>query len=160
MNAVRVLPPEGTDLRAELVELQAALVEQAMQRAGGDRSAAAKLLRITPLELVRMQANPAALARQLGPVMKQSNEAPPRSRPVGVPAAAVALAPGDLPRCEQGVERISRAVIRRLDAEGLTPRQIANKLSVNPFVVEKVLRMEAEAMRKCGPRPAPERERA
>lgn len=55
--------------------------------------------------------------------------------------------------------QLTAAFIRRLHADGLTERQIAN-LGVEPFVVEKVLRVQKERseLRKCAP--AAERKRA
>lgn len=135
------LPPDGLDLRAELAAHQHSLVEQALARAGGDLQAAAKLLRITPLELTRLHAG-AALAPY--PVARQ-----PLRRPEEERVAEIA-------RIDRGVELISRAAIRRLHAEGRTPGQIAKRLGVNPFVIEKVLRAEAE-LAKCAATP-PERQ--
>ena len=59
----------------------------------------------------------------------------------------------------QGIERtpmdaihqISRDEIRRLSAEGDTPRQIATKLGVAQYFIEKVLRGEAELLSKRKP---------
>jgi hypothetical protein len=53
---------------------------------------------------------------------------------------------------------ITRSVIRRLDAEGDTPRQIAKKLGVAQYFIEKVLRGEAELLSKCGEREPPQGE--
>lgn len=56
--------------------------------------------------------------------------------------------PDELPIIVGGREVISRGAIRRLTAEGRTPRQIACRLGVNVYVIEKVLRAEAE-IAKC-----------
>jgi hypothetical protein len=140
-TAACALPPDGLDLRAELAAHQRALVEQALAQAGGDLGLAAKLLRVTPLELTRLNAGASALTPY--PVAKQTRS-PKEERDA------------DMSRIDRGVELISRAAIRRLHAEGRTPRQIAQRLGVNPFVIEKVLRAEAE-LAKCAPTP-PERQ--
>lgn len=130
MRVEHPLPPEGIDLRAELADHQRSRIEQALARTEGDRTQAAKLLRVSPLELTRLQwVTPAG---QRGPQDVTYD---------------------DLPRLDRGVERISAAVIRRFAAEGLTERQIAGRLGCNQYVVEKVLRMQAEqkdGLRKCG----------
>lgn len=132
MAIVHPLPPDGVDLRAELAEHQRSRVEQALAHAQGDLDGAAKLLRLTPLELVRLQAGHIAVSRV---------------RPAPVKVATVKH--DEIPRIERGVEFISAAAIRRLRAEGRSPHQIANRLGCNPFVVEKVLRIETErAVRK------------
>jgi hypothetical protein len=66
----------------------------------------------------------------------------------------VKLDPTDLGRIDGGVMKITRTVIRRLNAEGLTPRQIGSQLGVNAYFVEKVLRAEAE-LAKCGSKREP-----
>ena len=148
MSVVHPLPPEGVDLRAELRAHQRSRVEQALVRAAEDPALAAKLLRITPLELAGLREG-----------MGEAAPPPPPPSPPRPPAQAAARArrvapPSDeMPRVERGVEVISRAAIRRLEAEGRTPKQIAGRLGVNLFVVEKVLR-EAE-LAKCGPRRGP-----
>lgn len=123
------LGPEGVDLRAELDALQSARVSQALEQTGGDLSRAAKLLRMSRLDLLRLEARLAA-ARAPG-------AAPPRFEPPLVDASAI-------PRIESGVEFVSAAAIRRLDAEGYTERQIAGHLGCNAYLVEKVLREATE----------------
>jgi hypothetical protein len=141
MSIEHPLPADGVDLRHELAEHQRSRVEQALARAKGDTALAAKLLRVTPLDLVRMQAGHISAAGA-----KSSAPGKERREPLSV---------SDLPRIERGLEVISRAAIRRLHAEGRTPAQIAARLGVNHFVIEKVLRAEAE-LAKCGPAPEPE----
>lgn len=127
MAVVHPLPPEGVDLRAELVAHQRSRVDQALARAKGDTALAARLLRVAPLDLVRMQAGHVAVA--------SAKQAPEKK-------AGIAF--DDIPRIERGVEMISVAAIKRLRAEGRSPQQIANRLGCNHFVVEKVLRIETE----------------
>lgn len=133
------LPPAGVDLRAEIAEHQSWRVEQAINRAGGNIAVAARLLRVSQLEFMRLQ----------------------RGAPLRMPQATslprVPTDPCEIARIEGGVEVISRAAIRRLAAEGYAPRQIATRLGLrSPYFVEKVLRAEAE-LAKCGPLPEPER---
>lgn len=136
------LPPEGIDLRAEITALQSRRVAQALARADGDATVAAKLLRVTRLDLARMQAGVSAMAWS-------------RSTPKPAP-----VQPDEVPNIRGGVEVITRAAVRRLHHEGRTPDQIAKRLGVNAYAIEKILRAEAE-IAKCGaearPAPAPER---
>ena len=134
MTVSHPLPAEGIDLRAELAEHQRSRIAQALVRAEGDSTAAAKLLRLTPLELVRMQAGHIAVAATRQGVQTQSKRT----------LVGLGVERGDIPRIERGVEMISVAVIKRLRAEGLEPEQIARRLGCNHFVVEKVLRIETE----------------
>lgn len=115
-TTIAELPPEGVDLRAELIAWQAARMGQALVQAGGDLTEAARLLRMTRLELLRMEA-------RIAPVV------PP-------------IDPESIPRLAGGVEFISAAAIKRYAIEGLTDRQIARRLGCNHFLVEKVLRAE------------------
>ena len=172
-----ILPEEGIDLLLAIRQYQRSFVAQALHRAHGNRDAAAKLLRVTPLDLARLEAGARVSVRPPGPIMKQPHETPDESVTPVSPVCVGALPSlphrphpplqppqrrvpvEDMPRLDQGIERISRAVIRRLDADGLTPRQIASRLGVNAYVIEKVLRAEAE-LRKCGAVAVPERERA
>lgn len=125
------LPPEGVDLRAELADHQRSRVEQALARAQGDLNAAAKLLRVTALDVARMQAGHIAAAG--------AKQAQKRG-----PAQPTEVKLGEISRIERGVEVISAAVIRRLHAEGRSSVQIARRLGCNHMTVEKVLRMETE----------------
>jgi hypothetical protein len=162
------LPEDGLDLRHELLTCQDHLLEQALRRTGGDRPQAAKLLRTDPLSLERLRKflSPALAADAKPPPVTAASEAPTRTdltrpRPYRdcrqPPAPPVKLDAGELGRIDQGVHLITRKVIRRLDAEGLTPRQIGTKLGVNAYFVEKVLRCEAE-LAKCGPKRVPDRD--
>lgn len=125
------LPPDGIDLRAELDALQSARVGQALAQAGGDVGRAAQLLRMSRLELMRLEAR---LSATPGPVGRR------RFEPLAPPAA-----PSVFPRIDRGVELISAAVIRGLSAEGHTERQIARRLGCNVFIVEKALREQTES---------------
>jgi len=157
------LPPNGVDLRAEVAAHQRSRVEQAMTRAGGDPGEAARLLRVSALELARLQAGPvrSTSAERAAAGTGRTGSRVNGSRQTG---ATPPPPPDDkVGRIERGVEVISSAAIRRLATDGFTERQIANRLGCNPFVVEKVLRMQAERseLRKCGPLPLtmpPERE--
>jgi hypothetical protein len=175
------LPDEGLDLRHELLSCQSQLLEQALRRTDGDRVQAAKLLRTDPLSLERLRrflapvpppivyapAGPAAAATSAPPASEAPTRTdltrprPYRERPYRdcrVPAPPpIKLDPTDLGRIDGGVMKITRTVIRRLNAEGLTPRQIGSQLGVNAYFVEKVLRCEAE-LAKCGSKREPERE--
>ena len=65
------LPPDGVDLRAELDALQSARVSQALAQAGGDLAAAARLLRMSRLDLMRLEARlsePATGRRRFEPL--------------------------------------------------------------------------------------------
>jgi hypothetical protein len=117
------LPPEGIDLRAELVALQSARVRQALGQACGDYGKAARLLRMSRLDLVRLETQLAGDGTSL--------LAPPDPR--------------GIPRIAGGVEFISAAAIRRYAAEGLDEKEIARTLGCNGFLVEKVLREQTEA---------------
>lgn len=119
------LPPDGVDLRAELDALQSARVSQALAQAGGDLGAAARLLRMSRLDLMRLEARLSEPPRSPGGRRRREPRPPETTA---------------FPRIERGVEFVSAAAIRRLSVDGLTERQIARKLGCNPFIVEKVLR--------------------
>jgi hypothetical protein len=119
------LPPEGVDLRAELVDLQSARVRQALEQSGGDLARAARLLRMSRLDLMRLEAR-----------IADGTGAPPAPDPID---------PGNAARIAGGVEFISAAAIRRYAVEGLDERAIASRLGCNVFIVEKVLREQVEA---------------
>jgi hypothetical protein len=157
------LPEEGLDLRAELVEYQGWMVAQALDRSRGDLAAAAKLLGLTPLELTRV--NP---TRPENPDMKQPpavSAVPTPPKPTLVTGALPALpekplSPEELGRVDKGLLKIDTAVIKRLDAEGQSFQQIAARLGVNRYFVERVLRMLAEPsvmqpLAKCGEKREP-----
>jgi hypothetical protein len=130
----QALPPDGVDLRAELAAHQRRRLEQALAMAQGDAFLAAKLLRVSPLDIARMRSGTSVVAWQ-------------RSRP-----ARANQATDDLPRIEGGREVMSRAGIKRLAGEGYNARQIADRFGVvNEYAIEKILRAEAE-LAKCGDR--------
>jgi hypothetical protein len=132
MNGVNVsaaLPPEGIDLRAELVALQSVRVRQALEQAGGDLARAARLLRMSRLDLMRLEARLAD-----GSVIGDRRSAP-----------EPAIDPSTVSRVAGGVELISAAAIRRYAAEGFDEKTIAARLGCNVFIVEKVLREQTEA---------------
>lgn len=125
------LPPDGVDLRAELDALQSARVSQALERSGGDMARAAKLLRMTRLDLLRLE------QRLSG--RDEVGRARPRFEPPPLgPTAAL------IPRIQDGVEFVSAAAVRRLAEDGLTERQIASRVGCNAFIVEKILREDTE----------------
>lgn len=124
MSGAHALPPEGVDLNAEVASLQRRRIEQALERSNDDAPRAARLLRLSLAELERL--------RSLAP---------------GAPGR------GEVSRVEGGVELVSRAAIRRLCAEGFTPKQIARRFGVHEFFVEKVMRGDAE-LAKCPATPA------
>jgi hypothetical protein len=147
-----VLPPDGVDLRAVLADQQCSLVEQALARSEGDLQAAAKLLRLSPLELTRLHAG----LRAPSPDTRGRTG----SRVNGSRVRAVSpVVEDEIPRIERGREIISAGAIRRLARDGFSEKQIASRLGCNYYVIEKVLRMQRESteLRKCGPLP-PERE--
>lgn len=117
------LPPDGIDLRAELADLQSARVRQALEQADGELGQAARLLRMSRLELLRLEARLIL------------DDAPPPATPD----------PPTLPRISDGVALISAAAIRRYADEGRNERWIASQLGCNPFMVEKVLRERTAA---------------
>lgn len=110
------LPHDGVDLRAEIDALQRARVRQALERARGNLGEAARLLRVTRSDLSRMQ-----------------------ERIAGAKRARPGVDPESIPRIAGGLELVSAAVIRRYAAEGLSERQIAKRLGVNVFLVERCL---------------------
>jgi len=130
-HTARKLPPDGIDLRAELAALSGARVRQALDQAAGDYGQAARLLRMSRHELLRLEARLA------------DGEPNAAERRVG------ALDPHTIPRIAGGVEFISAAAIRRYAAEGHDEKAIASLLGCNLFLVEKVLRAQtaAEIMR-------------
>lgn len=159
------LPEDGLDLRHELLTCQGHLLEQALRRTDGDRVKAAKLLRTDPLSLERLRRflapapAPIVFAPPSPAAATSASEAPTRTdlalpRPHRPPPKFAKAEPADLGRIDGGVMKITRAVIRRLNAEGLTPRQIGSQLGVNGYFVEKVLRCEAE-LAKCGAKREP-----
>jgi len=119
------LPEGGIDLRAELVTLQRARMRQALEKSGGDLARAARLLRMSRAELVRLESR-----------LTDDSTLPAASAP-GDPGT---IDPSSVSRIVGGVERISAAVIRRLADEGLDETAITNRVGCNPFIVEKVLR--------------------
>jgi hypothetical protein len=54
------------------------------------------------------------------------------------------------PPIVDGVQTVPRADIARLRGAGLSARQIADRLGVNRFLIERALRTMAP-LRKCGP---------
>lgn len=125
------LPADGVDLRAELFELQRARVSQALARAAGDLGFAARLLRMTRLDLVRLESRLAAAM--------PSGDAPRRR-----PEPELAVRPENVNRIADGIEYVSAAAIKRLRAEGKSERAIATALGCNPYIVERVLREQTE----------------
>lgn len=124
------LPPDGVDLRAELGALQSARVSQALAQSGGDLTRAARLLRMTRLELLRLES-----------CLTGDPRARPRRRQEPDPDE---LDASHIPRIAGGVQVVSAAAVRRLAADGYTERQIATRLGCNPYIVEKVLREDTE----------------
>jgi hypothetical protein len=121
------LPPDGIDLRAELDALQSARVSQALAQSSGDLAQAARLLRMSRLELLRLEER---LAGRAPEAFGRRREPEPDVTPI--------------PRIEGGLEIVSAAAIRRLAADGFTERQIGARLGCNPYIVEKVLREDIE----------------
>jgi hypothetical protein len=119
------LPEGGVDLKAELVALTRARVRQALEKKGGDLAAAARLLRMSRGELVRLEAR-----------ITDGDSTLPAARAPGEPEVDVRT----VSRIVGGVERISAAAIRRLAAEGHDDTEIVRRTGVNAFVVDKVLR--------------------
>jgi DNA-binding CsgD family transcriptional regulator len=126
-----VLPPDGVDLRAELAEIETARVRQALDRTRGDITAAARLLRMTRLDLIRLESR----TRTIEPSV------PPPAAPAPV-FPAPTTTPGT--RLSGGVFVISAAAVLQLAAEGLDEKQIARRLECNVYLVEKVLRAERD----------------
>jgi hypothetical protein len=116
------LPPDGIDLRAELVALQRTRVRQALEQSRGDLAGAARLLGMSPLDLARLAA-------------RLDGDAPRSPPPVDEPP---------VPRIAGGVEFVSAAAIRRYAADGYSEREIYKRLGCNPYLVEKVLREQTE----------------
>lgn len=125
MIVIGNLPPKGADLRAELAALQRKRVSQALSRTGGDADKASRLLRITRLDLMRLEASLAERDARRGKMPE--------------PDA------GALPRIADGVEFVSRAVIRRYTSEGKSIKWIAARLGTNPYLVERVVREHRRA---------------
>jgi hypothetical protein len=146
MDAHHQLPEEGLDLRQQLLACYDQLFGQALLRTNGDRPEAARLLGSNLVWLARIQ-------RILLQPDLQSSPTPASEAPTLLDLPRLKgpskVDPEELGRLDQGVVKITRSVIRRLAAEGDTPRQIANKLGVNTYFIEKVLRGEAELLSKC-----------
>lgn len=134
MRPIQDLPAGGIDIRAELAELVATRMQQALERTRGDMPAAAKLLRTTRLELLRLTAR-----------IEGGGEPTPRGR--AKEAARRQVESVDVSRIAGGVELISAKVITRLAAEGVKPKDIGLRLGVNPYAVERALRLAFE--RRC-----------
>lgn len=122
------LPEEGLCLRDALFTYQSLLIQQAFERTGGHQPSAIRLLRTSARELERLR-------RVLAPPTPAPDQAP----------------------IDEGRLVISSEVIARLDQEGFTPQQIALKLRVNPFFIERVLRMMPAPVAKCRSKRDPER---
>lgn len=129
-NGLGDLPSEGIDLRAELAELESARVRQALAQAGGNLTAAARLLRMSRGELLQLGAR--LMCERAGVV----GALPPEAAELASDNGATRIA--------GGVELVSAKAIRRLAAEGWSERRIAGRLGVNVFAVEKVLRRDTE----------------
>lgn len=125
------MPPDGVDLRAELDALQSARVSQALEASKGDLTQAAKLLRMSRLDLLRLEQR---LADARGP---RGRKRPPRFEPPPIEQT-------EIPHVRNGVEYVSAAAIRRLATEGKSEKEITRLLGCNPYAVEKVLREETE----------------
>ena len=79
MGARQTLPPEGVDLYAVLQEIEDRLICEALERSGGNRKQAAKMLnlnRTTLVEKLRKRAR-AAAALAATPGLGTSEEEPP-----------------------------------------------------------------------------------
>lgn len=122
------LPPDGIDLRAELVALQSARLRQALDQAGGDYAAAARLLRMSRLDLARLESRLAGEAHAI--TAEPSLDDLDASR---------------IPRISGAVEFFSARVIKQYAAEGVGERAIASRLGCNPYLVERVLREQTQA---------------
>jgi len=163
----RPIPREGLDLRQELRACQDYWVEQALHRTNGDRAAAAKLLGTNEVTLDWLQRvlAPSANFSPKSHINRRSSTRPRSSRPPLPPSEAPTLrdlpkhrepsrvGPEELGRIDNGVHKVSRTVILRLAAEGLTPKQIGSQLGVTFLLVEKVLR--SEEIRNTGPKRDP-----
>ena len=152
MSDLRPLPEEGLDLLQELRTCQTYWVAQALHRTKGDRAAAAELLGINVrmLDWLHRALAPIRLGRAGRPT--PASEAPtlpdlPKHR------ERSKVDPEELGRIDNGVHKVSRAVIRRLAGEGFTAKQIGQQLGVNFLLVEKVLR--TEEIRNAGPKRDP-----
>lgn len=123
---IATLPEEGVDLCAELARYQSWMVDQALIRTNGNNQQAAKLLRINRTTLVEMLKRSTPLrpsAREESPPMKQEAE------------------PDDYQQIDaKGLQKVPRAAIARLRAEGLSAKRIAGQLHCNPYLVERELR--------------------
>jgi hypothetical protein len=111
------LPPRGIDLRAEVLILQRTRLRQALAAAKGDVDRAAKLLRVTPLDLLRLEERFAKGASKRGAEPDASS----------------------IPRIAGGLQLVSRAAICRYSAEGKDVKTIARLLGCNRYLVEKVV---------------------
>lgn len=132
-HSLAALPPDGVDLRAELNALRAARVRQALEQSSGDLSQAARLLRMSRLDLMRLEA------------LDGAEPAPPPRGRRRQAAAPSPLGVASVGRIAAGVELISAAAIRRLAADGLDARKIAARVGCNHYLVERVLRRHTES---------------
>jgi DNA-directed RNA polymerase specialized sigma24 family protein len=128
---MKSLPRDGIDLRAELEALKCARVRQALERTGGDLAAAARLLRMSRVDLLRLEAR------------IEANGAPEAS--AGRRRKATESEPIDVARIAGGVEFVSARAIVRLARDGMPEKQIARRMGCNPYLVERVLRRQRES---------------
>ena len=149
---MRQLPEEGLDLLQELRDCQNHWVAQALHRTKGDRAGAAELLGVNVLTLDWLQGVLAPIRRGRAVPPTPASEAP-TLRDLPKHSERSKVDPEEMGRIDNGVHKVSRAVIRRLDAQGLTAKEIGRALGVNFLFVEKVLR--SEDIRNCGPKREP-----
>lgn len=136
---IATLPEDGIDMGAELDRYRVWMLDQALIRADGNKSKAARLLRINRATLVEMlrRLQPAPVsAREESPPMKQTTEE---------------TGDGYQRINSKGLQVVPRVEIARLRGEGLSVTAIAAKLQCNRFLVERELRRQ-QPLAKCGAR--------
>jgi len=142
--APSTLPEAGLDLAASLMAYRDWMVSQALIRTSGNKSEAAKLLKVkrTTLNEILRTASPVQLVQRPASSKRAPSEPPPsQAEPdTGVHERARPAAP----------VLIKRSTVAAFAAQGLNVRQIATELGCNRYMVEKILReLKDPPLAKC-----------
>jgi RNA polymerase sigma factor (sigma-70 family) len=140
-SAVGAPATDAGELRARMDEL----IAEAYERTG-NASEAARILGIARTTLTRRTSS--APPRPSQSEAESESETEPTLPPPPRTPRDIGSEPPSSVRALDGVERISRATIAALKAEGLTTSEIARRLCVNRFLIEKGLRTPAP-LAKC-----------
>lgn len=169
--APSTLPEAGIDLNGELLRYRDWLIEQALIRSLGNKAKAARLLGLKRTTLIEMLKRSQSVL-DLAPSEPDSarEESPPMKHPEPETAVDVtepqapsvpitewevepqALAPESPSAMHQRARDPYQATcqkIANLKSEGLNVAQIARRLNLNRYLVEKILRTQMP-LAKCG----------